>query len=75
MNNELKENIETLVCISKLEDNWDGQGAKQFNKDFIYFLSQIIMNLSIQPDISPLQDGSVVFEFGNVSSNYLEFTF
>lgn len=74
MSLELTENLAVLHDFLELEDNWDGEGAKQFNKEFIDFLSQIIMNLSVQPDIFPLQDGRVVFEFGNVRSKYLEFS-
>lgn len=74
MSIELTENLSVLHDFLELEDNWDGEGAKQFNKAFIDFLSQIIMNLTIQPDIFPLQDGRVVFEFGNVRSKYLEFS-
>lgn len=74
MSLELTENLSILNDFLELEDNWDGEGAKQFNKEFIDFLSQIIMSLSVQPDIFPLQDGRVVFEFGNVRSKYLEFS-
>ena len=66
--------VEQLYEFLDLEDDWDGEGAKSFNKDFIDFVSAIVMELDIQPDIFPLQDGSIVLEFGNVRNNYLELT-
>lgn len=68
-----KLNIKTLKEFLELEDDWDGEGAKRFDKEFIDFLCQEILTMPIQPDdIFPLQDGSVVFEFGNVRNYYLE---
>ncbi len=75
MSIELTENLTILYEFLELQENWDGEGAKSFNKDFIDFLCGIIMDLKIQPDIFPLQDGKVVFEFGNVKNKYLEFSF
>lgn len=75
MSIELTENLAILHEFLELQDDWDGEGAKSFNRDLIDFLCGLIMDLEIQPDIFPLQDGKVVFEFGNVKSKYLEFSF
>lgn len=72
MDRELKENIEILDDFLKLTDNWDGEGACVFNKVFTDFVANILLNLEIQPDVFPLQNGSIVLEFGNVKNKYLE---
>lgn len=70
---ELIENLITINSFNDLSDNWDGEGAKGFSKYFLKFVSNVVSSLSLQPEIFPLQDGSIQFEFGNVKSKYLEF--
>lgn len=75
MNNEYLENIATLNSFLDLEENWDGEGAHTFNNQLITQLSQLLKTLKIQPDIFPLQNGAIVFEYGNVKEKYLEIVF
>lgn len=72
MDDKLKENVKILKNFLRITENWDGEGAKSFSNDFIEFISSVIMNFEIQPDIFPLQNGSIVLEFGNVKNKYLE---
>lgn len=70
---ELKENLEILNSFLQLENNRNGEGAKNFSYGFIEFVSNIVSDLNVQPDIFPLENGNIVLEFGNVRSKYLEF--
>lgn len=65
-------NINKLDEFLSIEENWDGEGAWKFNKKYINHVKELINSLDeeLQPEIFPLQDGLVVFEWGSVSFDY-----
>lgn len=73
MNKDIADNLHILQRFLELKDNWDGEGAKCFDKRLIDFISGYVAKLSLQPEIFPLQDGSIQLEYGNVRDKYLEF--
>lgn len=70
----LKDNINRLKRIQNLEDNWDGYGAKSFDKKLIEYSIEIITSqeLNFQPRIFPTLDGLVHFQFDISDLKHLE---
>lgn len=69
----LEENITTLREISLLEEGWDGYDARKINEKVIKKLEQILPSLFEQPDIFPLVNGNIQFEYEKENGEYLEF--
>lgn len=71
-----KEKVENLIFLNSLREygeNWDGEGALPFSEELIYAIEKTIIQLRLQPEIFPLQDGGIQLEYGNVKGKYLEF--
>lgn len=64
---------EKIKAISKLEKNWNGNGADRFSKKLIKVAYEIIDNLEMQPEIFPTARDSIQLEYENSSKDYLEF--
>ena len=64
---------DSLDEISKLEDNWNGNGASKFSSELIDKCNCILSKLHEDPKIFPTACGSVQFEFEDENGNYLEF--
>lgn len=62
-----------IKAISKLEKNWNGNGADRFSKKLIKLSYKIIDNLETQPNIFPTARDSIQLEYENSSKDYLEF--
>lgn len=71
----MEKNIPKFIeNILSLEDNWDGNGAKKFDKNFVDYIEKIAKQLILIPSIFPTVNGDIQFEFEN-ENNYLEFVF
>lgn len=68
------ENIKTLKSFKEFPDNWDGEGAEQFDQKLIDKCIEIInsVNLKFQPDIFPTGRDSIQFEYEKSDGEYLE---
>ena len=51
-----------LTAISNLKDNWNGFGAKPFSVETIRFARDIADVLPIEPEIYPLNSGSILMD-------------
>lgn len=71
MENNINKFIENILS---LEDNWDGNGAKKFDKTFVVYIENLAEQLIITPQIFPTVNGEIQFEFED-ENNYLEFVF
>lgn len=60
---ELKRSFIRLEEIGELEDNWNGNGASAFSKDFLEKIKKIISKLCVQPEIFPTAVPSIQLEF------------
>lgn len=58
--------------ISLLADNWDGNGAKAFDKQLVAKVKDLIGVLDVQPEIFPLSYGSIQMEYEKEDGSYLE---
>lgn len=65
-------NLKKLDQIAVLEDGWNGNKAKAFEKQFILTVRSIITALEIQPEIFPTARDSVQFEYEKEDGSYLE---
>lgn len=66
--------LKKLKTISELEDNWNDNGAKHFEKSLLVQCYVILTTLErFPPEIFPVADGSVQFEFEKDDGSYLEF--
>lgn len=65
LSNKLMANLEKIRDISKLESNWDGEGAPVFSQLLINQIREIIMHLFIQPNVFPLSSGNIQLEAKN----------
>lgn len=72
MNEEKMNNLKKLDQIAVLEDGWNGNKAKAFEKQFILTVRSIITALEIQPEIFPTACDSVQFEYEKEDGSYLE---
>ncbi len=66
------ENLDKLVAISTLKDNWNGNGAPAFPRSLIRKVSSILLELSIQPEIFPTAMQTIQFEYDNSRKDHLE---
>ena len=64
---------DSLDEISKLEDNWNGNGASKFSSELIDKCKYLLSKLHEDPEIFPTACGSIQFEFEDKNGNYLEF--
>lgn len=70
-----RKNLEKLDMIAELEDGWNGNGSKAFDKQYLIDIQAILNLLTgfLQPEIFPLPDGTIQIEYG--ASPYLEIHF
>lgn len=73
LNHAQQENLRKLEQISLLADNWDGNGAKAFDKRLVAKVKDLIGALGVQPEIFPLSYGSIQMEYTKEDGSYLEF--
>ena len=73
INFQLTKNYWKLEEISKLNNNWNKNGAKKFSDSIIENMKKVLMDLSVQPDIYPTANESIQFEYENNKGDYLEF--
>lgn len=73
LNHAQQENLRKLEQISLLADNWDGNGAKAFDKQLVAKVKDLIGALGVQPEIFPLSYGSIQMEYTKEDGSYLEF--
>lgn len=66
--------LKKLKTISELEDNWNDNGAKQFEKSL---LAQCFIILSVlekfPPEVFPVADRSIQMEYDGDDDSYLQF--
>lgn len=71
--NDLKKQSEKLLEISKFQDNWNDNGAYKFSDKLIANCYSILFRLPVLPEIFPVADGSIQFEYEKGDGSYLEF--
>ena len=64
--------INKIGEIHKLEDNWNENGAKRFSDKLILKCYEILFDLAFAPEIFPVADGSIQFEYEKNDGSYLE---
>lgn len=71
----IQDNIDVLLDIYALKDDWNGEGAAKFDKDLILKCIQLInsKDLKHQPEIFPTGRDSIQFEYEKENGDYLEF--
>ena len=68
-----EENLFRLDQIAKLEENWNGYGARPFSQDLVDKCKDIISELELQPKIFPTGRQSIQFQYELEDRSYLEF--
>ena len=63
----------TLDDISKLEYNWNDNGAQAFSVKLIERCRQIVSQLVAEPFVCPTACGSIQFEYEKENGEYIEF--
>ena len=64
--------MDKLEMINILENDWDGNEAKAFSPAFIEKVSEIVSELSIQPEVFPTALGTIQLEFDNSRRDHME---
>lgn len=72
INEEKIYNLKKLDQIEALDDNWNENGAKAFNKQLIAKVREIITLLEKQPEIFPTACDSIQMEYEKEDDSYLE---
>lgn len=70
---KVNKSIERLRSFEKYPFGWDGYSASTFSHEFIEYAIDIVKGLPTQPEIYPLSDGRVQFEYSKKTGEYLEF--
>lgn len=70
---DLKNQFDILSKILELKDNWNDNGAKKFSDKLIMKCYRVLVRLSVLPEIFPVADGSIQFEYEKKDGSYLEF--
>ena len=65
-------NLKKLDQIAYLEDGWNGNTARAFEKQLISMVRRIITALDVQPELFPTACDSVQFEYEKENGAYLE---
>ena len=71
--NRLQENLDKLEEIKNLPDNWNGNNADAFPGALISKVKDIILGISIQPEMFPTAADSIQLEYDGPYNSYLEF--
>jgi hypothetical protein len=71
----LQKNVDLIKDFSKLEDNWDDNGAIKIQNNIINSALSALYLLKIQPDVFPTGRNSIQFEYEKANGDYLEFEF
>lgn len=71
-NEEKLKTYNKLKDIAALPNNWNENGAKPFPKTFINKLSDVLMNMDIQPEVFPTAMGTIQLEYDKDDGDYLE---
>ncbi|MBO4608782.1 MAG: hypothetical protein J5696_02820 [Lachnospiraceae bacterium] len=66
------DNLKKLEIIRGLKPNWNGNGAKTIPGKLIDKVSNVIKNLSIQPEVFPTAQGKIQLEFDNSRKDHIE---
>lgn len=66
----MDENLERLWEISRLEENWNGYGAKPISQIILDRAEIIIRNVSVQPEIFPTGRGSIQMQYELPDKSY-----
>lgn len=61
-----------LRNILKYGENWDGDGGKPFDTKLIEATKNILLGISVQPEIFPTGRGSIQMEYEGTNESYLE---
>lgn len=70
---DCKKQFDVLFKISELKDNWNNNGAKKFSDKLIVKCYSVLNELPVLPEIFPVADGSIQFEYEKDDGSYLEF--
>ena len=73
MNDIIKENLEKIQDISKLKDDWNGNGASAVKDTLIQKMKYLVLRINVQPEIFPTPRGSIQFESEKETGEYIEF--
>ena len=68
---ELFDSLSKINSFSKFKDNWNSYGALPFSKKVLDNSKKAILKLNYQPEIFPVADGSIQFEY-DYNNSHLE---
>ena len=60
---ELFDSFSKINSFAKFKENWNGYGASPFSKNVLDNAKKAILKLNYQPEIFPVADGSIQFEY------------
>ncbi len=65
------DNMDRISIFEHLGDNWNGNGAKAFERKLIERVREIVGDLEIQPEIFPSAAGTIELEYGNSRRDFM----
>ena len=65
------DNLDRLSVIEEFKDNWNGNGARAFDKGLIKNVTEIVRELDIQPEIFPSAAGTIELEYSNSRKDFM----
>lgn len=64
--------IKLVESFKDLQNGWDGYNAKAINEKVIELAIEIIGKLPACPEVFPISDGNIQFQFEDSDGNYME---
>lgn len=65
--------IEKIKSFLNLDNDWNGYGAQVFSDQLVQKAIEIVKSFSVLPEVYPISDGRIQFEFEKANGEYLEF--
>ena len=65
------DNLDRLSVIEEFKDNWNGNGARAFDKGLMKKVTGIVRELEIQPEIFPSAAGTIELEYTNSRKDFM----
>ena len=70
----LDKNLAAVSGYADLKENWYGSGEVPFDEHVITVAKAVLSKLKVQPEVFPVRDGSIQFDFTSLKQFYLEAT-
>ena len=73
VNKKMKTNIDKVLSFLDFHEGWNGNRGKAFSDVLLKKIVTLLSKLPFQPEVFPVEDGSVQLEYEKETGEYLEY--